>query len=98
MLFDAGTIFDGNVTEFDEAIGTPESLSAFREEYIAPVIKASSQDGREMEAAFWAVMCDCQRESFIVGFRAAVQLMTDCMLPGGSKKDNGVLDIKSVAS
>jgi len=98
MLFDAGTIFDRNAVAFDEAIGTPESSLIFREEYIAPIIEASSQDGRKMEAAYMAAVCDCQREGFIVGFRAVVQLMIDCMSTEALEKHDRVLDIKIASS
>ena len=81
MLLDAGTIFDRNEAVISAAMGTPESAELFREQYITPTLEASSQDGQEIQAAFWAAVCDYQREGFITGFKAAVQLLMGC-IPG----------------
>ena len=85
MLLDAGTIFDRNEAAYSAAMGTPESAAAFREQYIEPTFEASSQDGQEIQAAFWAAVCDYQREGFITGFKATVQLLMCCM-PGDAAR------------
>ena len=81
MLLDVGTIFDKNEATFSTAMGTPESAATFREQYIRPTFEVCRQDGQKIQAAFWAAVCDYQREGFITGFKAAVQLLTECM-PG----------------
>ena len=85
MLLDAGMIFDRNEAAFSAAMGTPESVEHFREQYITPTLEASSQDGQEIQAAFWDAVCDYQREGFITGFKAAVQLLMNCM-PGDAAR------------
>ena len=84
MKFDAGMIFDGNEAAISAAMGTPESATSFRERFIEPALIACSQTGQkeyspkqdDLQAAFWAAVCDYQRGGFIQGFKAAVQLLT----------------------
>ena len=82
MLLDAGSIFDKYEAELSSEIGTFESVSAFRKEYITPTFEADSRAGQEIEAAFLEAITDNQRESFIVGFKTAIQLIMSCT-PGG---------------
>ena len=77
MILDVGAIFDKSAAAFDAEIGILESSSAFSTKYIESVSDADIQ--REMDSAYMLAICDSQREGFIVGFRAAVQLMANCM-------------------
>jgi len=85
MILDAGTIFDANEAAFSAAMGTPESVTAFNEQYIEPALKEHRQDERGLQAAFWKAVCDYQRGGFIAGFQAATQLLMSCM-PGNIAK------------
>ena len=78
MLLDAETIFDRNLTAFSTAAGTPDSSKNFRREYIAPALESCYRDGAALEAAYGAVISDYQRNGFIIGFKAAVQLLMSC--------------------
>jgi len=84
-MLDVGTIFDRNEAAFSAAMGTPESAKNFQEQYITPTLEAHRQDGQEIQAAFWAAVCDYQREGFITGFKAAAQLLIGCM-PGDGER------------
>jgi len=78
--FDVNVLFDSNAVAFADAAGTPGSSDAFQEKYITPLFEEKHRQGREMEAAYLAAACDYQRGGFIIGFKAAVQLLADCML------------------
>ena len=71
-------LFDCNADAFAAAAGTPESSDAFMEKYISPVFEENHQQGREMEAAYLEAICDYQRDGFVVGFKTAANLLTDC--------------------
>jgi len=85
MILDAGTLFDTNEAAFSAAMGTPESMATFNEQYIEPALKEHRQDGQELQAAFWKAVCDYQRGGFIAGFQAATQLLMSCM-PGNVER------------
>ena len=84
MLLDAGAIFDAQPETFSKAMGTPQSAEYFSTTYIDHAFEESHKSGTEMQAAFWAVVCDYQREGFITGFKAAAQLLMGCMPGGGA--------------
>jgi len=79
MILSAGNIFDSNAVAISEAMGTPESVESFRGEYITPTFEKDSHAGQAIEAAFMTACCDYQRGGFIQGFKAAVQLLSECM-------------------
>jgi hypothetical protein len=81
-MLDPGTIFDTNEEAFSLEAGTPKSAERFHREHIAPVFEADYEVGTELECAYNKAVDDWQRDGFIVGFRAAVQLLVCCM-PGG---------------
>jgi hypothetical protein len=64
--------------------GMPKSADDFRKAYIEPLFAeiAREPEGMAIDADFGAVVADCQRDSFIVGFNSAVQLLMDCMRGG----------------
>ena len=78
-MLDAGKIFDHNHANFSTEAGTPESAETFRKAYITPVFERNRSEGMAIESAYGEVIADYQRDGFIVGFNAAVQLLTNCM-------------------
>jgi hypothetical protein len=84
-MLDPGTIFDMNEAAFSLEAGTPESAERFHREHITPALEANYEAGTELESAYRKATGDCQRDGFIVGFKAAVQLLVCCM-PGGAKR------------
>ena len=82
MKFDAKTLFAQNAQEFADAAGIPESSNAFYENHISPAVEKDYRRGRDLEAGYLAAISDYQRDGFIIGFKAAVQLLTSCMASG----------------
>ena len=78
-MLDAKAIFDHNHANFAAEAGTPESAETFRKAYITPVFETNRSEGMKIESAYGEVIADYQRDGFIVGFNAAVQLLTSCM-------------------
>ena len=70
---------------FSEEIGTPEASERFQEQFITPEFEADTQSGWEMEAAYLDAVCAYQRDGFITGFKAAVQLLMSCMPDGAAR-------------
>ena len=83
-MLDAGTIFDSNEAAFSAAMGTLDSAVFFRERYLDPATEADFKTGFEIEGAFLNAVCEYQREGFIIGFKAAVQLLMECMPSGAA--------------
>jgi len=75
FVFNAGTIFDSNLGLFSDIAGKPESADAFWKGYIDPAFNRSHKEGLDIEAAFLETTADYQRDGFIVGFNAALQLL-----------------------
>ena len=78
-MFDVKGVFNSNLSRFGDEAGTPISSEVFHEKYITPAYKRSHAEGFAMESAYGKVITDYQSDGFIVGFRAAVQLMIDCV-------------------
>ena len=77
--FNAGAIFDSLHEEFTIKIGVPRSAAFFCEQHIEMDV-SNTADGlkqyNERYRDYWESLCEVQRESFIVGFNAALQLLT----------------------
>ena len=79
MLLSAETIFDRYLDEICTEMGIPESAGYFDEHFITPAREKDAEAGEEMYRAFWMCMSDFQREAYIFGFKAAVQLLAGCV-------------------
>ena len=78
MKLDARAIFTASPESFSQAMGTPESVEAFREKFITPAFERNPDEGHEIEFAFWEALRDFQESAFVVGFNAAAQLLMSC--------------------
>ncbi|MDR1066728.1 MAG: hypothetical protein LBL35_04770 [Clostridiales bacterium] len=78
MSFNAHAIFDANHVKFSNMAGTPKSSDAFHGAYITPAYKRSTDEGVAIDTAYGEVISDYQRDGFIVGFNAAIQLLMSC--------------------
>jgi len=85
-MFDVKKVFDSNHSCFSLEAGTPTSSKVFRKKYIDPAFERNHNEGFEIESAYGKVIVDYQRDSFIVGFKAAVQLMLDCIPTKATKE------------
>jgi len=78
-MLDAGKVFDGRADDFYLAMGTPKCAESFRKKYIVPA-------GDVVDAEFGYLIGRYQREGFVTGFRAAVQLLMGCMTGDATKE------------
>ena len=77
-MFDARKVFDGNHAAFSIEAGTPISSIDFRKEYITPAYERSNEEGAAIDEAYGLSISDYQRDGFVVGFNAAMQLFMSC--------------------
>ncbi|MCL2338205.1 MAG: hypothetical protein FWC60_12405 [Firmicutes bacterium] len=78
-MLDAAAVFNANQADFSSEAGTPESSNVFHEEFINPAYERNRAEGLAMSAAYGSAIADYQRDGFIVGFNAAMQLVMGCM-------------------
>ena len=78
-MLNARKIFDDAHADFAEMAGTPESAKAFYKNHIEPAYAENRAKGAALEAAYGEAVAEYQRDAFIMGFEAAVQLiLTSC--------------------